>query len=115
MATWKCLGCANTVEQGSLTCGQCCCSMRLQRDQESDGSDHNPAVDRLFDKAEDAGLTSENLDELVHELAASIAADVNNSGLEDQIRYLVKDLGVSAVEKQLDQIIEGRKGQSEEP
>ena len=112
MPTWKCPSCPNTVEQGSLTCGRCCCAMQIQRDQKSDG-DEDPNVARLFDKADEAGLTSEDLDELVHELAASIAADTNNGGLEDQIRHLVKEMGAAAVEKQLEEIIEGRKNQLE--
>jgi len=66
-------------------------------------------VERLTDKAETAGLQPEDLDELVHELASSIASDINNSGLEDQVAYLVKEMGAQQVEKQIDGLIEKRK------
>ena len=50
-------------------------------------------MERLVKKADDAGLKPEELDELVHELTASVAADVNNGGLEDQIACLVDGIG----------------------
>jgi hypothetical protein len=65
-------------------------------------------IERLVDKADAAGLEPEDLDELVHELAASIAADVNNGGLDDQIRYLIDEMGVQQTERQLDDLIEGQ-------
>ena len=67
------------------------------------------AVGRLTDKAEAAGLQPEDLDELVHELASSIASDINNSGLDGQVAYLVKEMGAQQVEKQIDGLIEERK------
>jgi len=65
-------------------------------------------IDRLVDKTEAAGLEPEDLDEIVHEVAASIAADVNNGGLDDQIRYLVDGMGVQQTERQLDDLIESQ-------
>ena len=65
-------------------------------------------MERLVDKAEAAGLEPEDLDELVHELTASIAADVNNGGLDEQIRYLVDGMGVQQTERQLDDLIESQ-------
>ena len=65
-------------------------------------------IERLEDKAEAAGLGPEDLDELVHELAASTAADVNNGGLDDQIRYLVEGMGVQQTERQLDDLIDSQ-------
>ena len=47
-------------------------------------------IERLVDKADAAGLQPEEFDEAIHEFAAGVAADVNNGGLEDQIRYLVE-------------------------
>jgi len=35
------------------------------------------------------GLGAESLDDLVHEAASALASDTNNSGIEDQIRFLV--------------------------
>ena len=60
----------------------------------------------LSDKAESAGLQPEDLDEMVHDLASSIAADINNSGLEDQVKYLVEGLGAQHTERQIDELIE---------
>jgi len=65
-------------------------------------------IGRLVDKADAAGLEPEDLDEIVHEFAASIAADVNNGGLDEQIRYLVDGMGVQQTERQLDDLIEGQ-------
>ena len=65
-------------------------------------------IERLVDKADAAGLEPEDLDEIVHEFAASIAADVNNGGLDDQVRYLVDGMGVQQTERQLDDLIESQ-------
>ena len=51
---------------------------------------------------------------MVHELAASVAADVNNGGLEDQLHYLVDGLGAQHAEQQLNELIKSRANQSEE-
>ena len=69
----------------------------------------NSAIPRLYDKAIDACLAPEYLDELVHELAASIAADVNNGGMEDQLAYLIDAMGVKETEKQIDKLIDDHK------
>jgi hypothetical protein len=71
-------------------------------------------IEALTDKAEAAGLRPEDLDDIVHELAASIAADVNNGGLEEQIVYLIDGLGAEHAERQLNELIEERKQQQEE-
>ena len=65
-------------------------------------------VERLVDKADAAGLQPEDFDEVVHEFAASVAADVNNGGLTDQIEYLVEGIGAQHAERQLDELIEER-------
>jgi len=69
---------------------------------------------RLLEKADAAGLEPEDLDEIVHEFAASIAADVNNGGLDDQIRYLIDGMGVQQTERQLDELIERQPREEEE-
>jgi hypothetical protein len=85
--------------------------------KQADGSPETAAsqeeIDRLVDKADAAGLEPEDLDEIVHEFAASIAADVNNGGLDDQIRYLVDGMGVQQTEQQLDELIEGQPREGE--
>jgi hypothetical protein len=70
-------------------------------------------VERLVEKADSAGLKPEDLDELVHELASSIAADINNGGLEDQVRYLVEGLGAEHAERQIAELIEGQPREGE--
>jgi hypothetical protein len=69
-------------------------------------------VQRLVDKAEAAGLQPGDLDDLVHDLASGVASDTNNGGLDEQFRYLVEALGVEDAERQLDELVEGkRKGE----
>jgi hypothetical protein len=75
---------------------------------EATAPDHASVVERLAGKAESAGLEPEDFDEFVHELASSVAADINNGGLEDQIKYLVEGLGAEHAERQLDGLIEER-------
>ena len=81
----------------------CDCDMELQPEVADDG--RSADVERLTNKADAAGLQPEDLDESVHDLAASVAADVNNSGLTDQLRYLVDGLGAQHTEQQLDELI----------
>ncbi len=71
--------------------------------------DHAAVVERLADKADVAGLRPEDLDEVIHDLASSYAADVNNGGLEDQVKYLVEGLGAQHAERQIDELVEGKK------
>ena len=59
-------------------------------------------------QTEAAGLESEDLDEVVHELVASIAANMNNSGMEGQLGYLIEEMGIQAATKQLDRLVEER-------
>jgi len=79
----------------------------------SDSATSDEQIQRLVDKADTAGLEPEDLDEIVHELAASFAADVNNGGLEDQIRYLVDGMGAQHTEKQVKDLIEGQPKEGE--
>jgi hypothetical protein len=53
-------------------------------------------------------LQPEDLDEAVHELASSVAADLNNGGVDDQVRYLVEGLGVQDTERQIDKLVDER-------
>jgi len=109
--TWKCLDCGKTTEisydwlaeHGGPVCEKCDCNMELQPNATADRA---AVVERLVNKADAAGLQPEDLDETLHELTASIAADVNSGGLESQIVYLVDGLGAQHAERQLDQLIE---------
>lgn len=112
--TWKCPQCGHCVDitcdwladNGAPICGDCNIDMELQPVGQVEQQDHQAAVEQLVAKAEAAGLEPEYLDDAVHELAASIAADTNNGGLDDQIGYLVAEMGVEGTEKQLDRLIE---------
>jgi hypothetical protein len=112
MRTWKCPQCGHSAEisydwlaeHGGPVCQQCDCDMGLQPETADD--DRAVVVERLVDKADAADLQPEDIDELVHEFAASVAADVNNGGLEDQIRYLVEGIGAKQTERQIDELIE---------
>jgi hypothetical protein len=50
---------------------------------------------------------------MVHELTSSIAADINNGGVEEQIKYLAKEMGAQHTERQLDELIEKRQKKDE--
>jgi hypothetical protein len=112
--TWKCPDCGKTteisydwlIEHGGPACDKCDCDMELQPEAGEAVVDRAAVVERLTNKADAAGLQPNDFDETVHEFAASIAADVNNGGLEEQIVYLVDGLGIQHTERQLDQLIE---------
>ena len=70
-------------------------------------------MERLADKADKAGLQPEDLDEMVHELASSIASDTNNGGVDEQVKLLVKEMGAQQTERQIDELIEERQAKEE--
>ena len=76
-------------------------------------ADHAAAAKRLADKVKAAGSQPEDLDDLVHDLASSIAANANNGGLEEQVKYLVEGLGVDQAERQIDELVDERKKEGE--
>ena len=114
MRTWKCPECELSLEisydwlaeHGGPICEKCDCDMELQPDAGATAEDRAAVVERLSNKADAAGLQPEDVDNLVHDLAASVATDVNDGGLEDQIRYLVEGIGVQHTERQIDELIE---------
>jgi DNA-binding transcriptional regulator YbjK len=65
-------------------------------------TDRDQLLEQLVAKAEAAGLKAEDFDETVHELASGIAADINNAGLEDQLRYLIAEWGGEAAGREID-------------
>jgi hypothetical protein len=67
--------------------------------------DRDGFLELLVARAEAAGLEAEDLDETIHELASSIAADINNAGLEDQLGYLFDEWGREAVTREVDRLI----------
>ena len=73
----------------------------------------NELVDMLVDKADAAGLVPEDFDDIIHDLAAGVVADVNNGGLDAQVQYLVEGLGAENAEKELDQLIEKHANRTE--
>jgi hypothetical protein len=115
--TWKCPQCGLSLEisydwlaeHGGPVCEHCDCDMDLQPAE----ADNEKLVAKLVDRADAAGLEPEDLDEIVHEFAASIAADINNGGLDDQIRYLVDGLGAQHTERQIEDLIESQPREGE--
>ena len=67
--------------------------------------------DRPTTLVTDLGLSDEDLDEIVHEVASKTASDVNNGGVSSQIEYLVAQLGEEETEKSL-RLLAGQKGES---
>ena len=60
----------------------------------------------LLSKAKAADLAAEDLDETVHDLAASIASDVNNSGIDGQLAFLLDNMGYEGTSTRLDELAE---------
>lgn len=95
---------------GGPVCETCDCDLELQTEATDDCA---PAVERLVNRADAAGVQPGDCDELVHDLAASVAADVNDGGVTDQLRYLIDGLGAQHAERQLDELISQRQRQQE--
>jgi hypothetical protein len=66
---------------------------------------HRQETERLTQEAELQCLQPEQLDDLVHEAASAYAARINNGGLQEQIEYLVAELGAAETEKALASLI----------
>ena len=94
----------NWQEEPPVIVGHYCDADELG--DEDDGRD--PAIHDLLAKAEAAGLKAEDLDEIVHELTTSIAADINNLGMDGQIAYLIEQMDVQGATKQLDRLVAER-------
>jgi len=115
MRTWICPECGRAeevsydrlAEHGKPACGQCKHDMELQPEAEATADDR-AVVERLVNKADSAGLQPEDLDEMVHDLVSGIAADINNEGVDGQIKYLVKEMGAQDTEREIDKLIEER-------
>lgn len=71
------------------------------------------SIRSLVEWAESKGVGSEDLDELVHDCASSMASDANNAGLDGQIEFLVKHLGESGATAQLAEIVGSSDGLQE--
>jgi len=59
--------------------------------------------------AEIWGIQNEELDDLMHDVAAGHASAINNGSVEDQVRFLCRQLGGVGVIKALKEITEKRK------
>ena len=49
-------------------------------------------------------MQAEDFDETVDQLANSISADINNAGMEDQLRYLIDEWGGEAVAREIERL-----------
>lgn len=61
-------------------------------------------VAKLLELAGDKCLESEDLDEVVHDVASRSPSDINNGGLEDQIEYLVGALGAKDAKREIEKL-----------
>jgi hypothetical protein len=105
-----CQAVAANWEQGDLAAAARLFSEAVQLATETgpptaaDSLERQQRLEQLLEKADAAGLEDEDLDETVHELAASIASDVNNSGLDGQLGFLLDEMGHEATLKQLNEL-----------
>ena len=119
MRTWICPECGRAeevsydrlAEHGKPACEKCERDMELQ--PETEATADAAVVERLVNKAEAAGLEAEDLDETVHNLVSGIASDINNEGMDGQIQYLVKAMGVQRAEQEINRRIEVRPNKTE--
>ncbi len=58
----------------------------------------------LEQSCRDRGLTEEDLNEIIHDLASGAAATINNEGLSRQIEYLCAQLGMDQAQAMLNEI-----------
>ena len=63
-------------------------------------------IARLVRKAEDLRVKSEDLDDIVHDTASSLAASIDNAGPDGQIAWLVDQLGIGDTETYITNIAE---------
>ncbi len=64
------------------------------------------SIAQLVDKANKLGLHPEDLDEAVHDAADSLAATINNEGVDKQVAWLIDQLGLSDTEACIAEIAE---------
>jgi hypothetical protein len=58
-------------------------------------------LDELERQLQERGVRSENLDDLVHDMASHNASAINNGGLRDQLAFLVEQLGEQGLRAEL--------------
>ena len=119
---WRCPECTTTeeisydwlVEHGTPVCGVCDCNMVLQLEPSRPPTTrHDCKADKLVVMAEQAGLTAENLDELIHDFHADMAANINNDGLLAQINFLVRTCGIRGATANIENLIANRPSEGE--
>ena len=84
----------------------CAEALRTASSQPAAHDSHDRTLADLVAKAETAGLKAEDFDETVHDLANSISADINNAGVPDQLRYLLREWGHEAAAREIDRLAE---------
>lgn len=55
-------------------------------------------ISRIAEKLTNTGVCSDVLDEVIHETFSGMASDINNSGIENQVEFL---LGQGYTEEQI--------------
>jgi hypothetical protein len=70
----------------------------------------DPAIDCAVSIANLLQIDTQDLDDLVHDVASSPASEINNQGLDDQVRFLCEQLGAKQV---IDKLYEMRAAEGE--
>ncbi len=63
------------------------------------------AIEELLVFCESHGLTSQYLDDLVHDAKSQEASALNNEGLEPQLEYLLESWGLEELQKMLLELV----------
>lgn len=61
-------------------------------------------LEELIKLAERLELQSEDLNEVVHDLASSEAANVNNEGLDLQLQFIVRQVGANETQRIINEL-----------
>lgn len=95
----------NVVEELCKRCGKPVSNQGLCRGEDQP---HKPDVVREVDETEfkklleELAIAERDLDDDVITICESIASRANNEGLESQLRFLVKDMGIEGVRRWLE-------------
>ena len=61
-------------------------------------------TDQMIKLAKAIGIKPEDLDSLVHDIMSTKASNINNDGLESQVRFLMTEIGGESLWKEVQDI-----------
>ncbi|MBE3144540.1 MAG: hypothetical protein IMZ61_11545 [Planctomycetes bacterium] len=68
-------------------------------------TNNSDTIQTLVAHAQQNHLTEPNLDELVHDLKSKEASSINNGGIQEQITYIIEQLGPTEAMAEIDKLI----------